>query len=123
MHLVVADDQMQQHTFQRLLMDFPPEQEGFDLPIEQMRDSKDMYAASYGSRLADGRASAGWLMWMMSDEIDDDWQLTRRQTLLMGSIICVDGRLDANTAFRVEALGCLIIPIIVCLAKESIHQT
>ena len=35
----------------------------------------------------------------------------------------VDGRLDANTAFRAEALGCLIIPIIICLAKEFIHQT
>ena len=34
----------------------------------------------------------------------------------------VDGRLDANTVFRVEALGCLIIPIIICLAKEFIHQ-
>ena len=27
MHLVVADDQMQQHAFQRLLTDFPPERE------------------------------------------------------------------------------------------------
>ena len=27
MHLVVADEQMQQHTFQRLLTDFPPERE------------------------------------------------------------------------------------------------
>ena len=35
----------------------------------------------------------------------------------------VDGRLDANTAFRAESLGCLIILIIVCLAKEFIHQT
>ena len=35
----------------------------------------------------------------------------------------VDGSLDANTAFRAEALGCLIIPIIICLAKEFIQQT
>ena len=35
----------------------------------------------------------------------------------------VDGRLDANTAFRAEALGCLMIPIIICLAKEFIQQT
>ena len=29
----------------------------------------------------------------------------------------------ANTAFRLEALGCLIIPIIICLPKEFIQQT
>ena len=36
MHLVVADDQMQQHTFQQLLKDFPPESKGFDLLIERI---------------------------------------------------------------------------------------
>ena len=41
----------------------------------------------------------------------------------MGSTVQVDGRLDANTAFMAEALGCLIIPITVCLANEFIHQT
>ena len=40
----------------------------------------------------------------------------------MGSTMGVGGRLDANTAFRAEALGCLIIPIIICLANEFIHQ-
>ena len=41
---------------------------------------------------------------------------------MLGSNMRVDGRLDANTAFRTEALGCLIIPIIICLAKEFIQQ-
>ena len=49
MHLVVADDQIQQHTFQRLLTDFPPESEGFDLLIDQIREGKDIDAASDGS--------------------------------------------------------------------------
>ena len=40
----------------------------------------------------------------------------------MGSTMLVDGRLDANTAFRVEALGCLVVPINVCLANEFINQ-
>ena len=119
MHLVVADNQMQQHTFQRIVMDFLPESEKFDLMIERMRDGKDIGAASDGSRMDNGRASAGWLLWTMCDEIVDDRQLTRQRFFLMGSTICVDRRLDANTAFRVEALGCLIIPVIICLAKES----
>ena len=76
MHLVVADDQMQRHTFQRLLTDFPPESEGFDLLIERIREGKDIDAASNVSRLDDGRASAGWLLWMMNKEIDDARQLT-----------------------------------------------
>ena len=42
---------------------------------------------------------------------------------MLGSTMRVDGRLDANTAFRAEALGCLIIPIIICLVKEFIQQT
>ena len=77
-----------------ILMDFPQERAGFDLMIEWMREGKDINAASDGSRLDDGRVSAGWLMWTMSDEIDDEGQLTRRQIFLMGSTIRVDGRLD-----------------------------
>ena len=50
-------------------------------------------------------------------------QLTWQPKIMLGSTMRVDGRLDANTAFRVEALGCLIIPIIICLAKEFIQQT
>ena len=36
MHLVVADYQMQQHTFQQILTDFSPEREGYDEMIERM---------------------------------------------------------------------------------------
>ena len=61
MHLVVADDQMQHHTFQRLLTDFLPESEGFDLLIERIQEGKDTNAAPDGSQLDDGRASVGWL--------------------------------------------------------------
>ena len=116
MHLVVADDQMQHHTFQRLLTDFPPESKGFDLLIERIQEGKDIDAASDGSQLDDGRVSAGWLMWIMSNEIDDDGQLTRGRFFFTGSTICVDGILDENTTFRAEALGCLIIPSIICMA-------
>ena len=122
MHLVVADDQMQQHTFLRILKDFPPEREGFDEMIQRMREDKDIDAASDSSRLDNGRASVGWLIWAMSDDLDEDGQLTKRRKILMGSTMHVDGRLDANTAFRAEALGCLIIPIIICLTHEFIHQ-
>ena len=108
MYLVVVDDQMQQHTFQWILTDFPPEREGFDELIQWLLEGKDIDAASDGSWLDDGRASAGWIIWAMSDDIDEDGQLTKRQNNLI---------LDANTAFRTEALGCLIIPIIVCLAN------
>ena len=62
MHLVVSDEQIQQHTFQRLLADFPPESEGFDLLIERIREGQAIEAASDGSRLDDGRASVGWLL-------------------------------------------------------------
>ena len=118
---MVADDWMQQHTIQRILKDFPLEREGFGEMIEPMRDSKDIDAVSDGSRLDDGRASAGWLIWAMSDNLDEEGQVTKRRKILIGSTMMVDGRLDANTAFRVEALGCFIIPIIVCLANEFIH--
>ena len=118
MHLVVADTQMQHHAFQRILTDFPPERERFDLLTERLQEGKDIDAASDGSRLDDGRVSTGWLMWTMSNEINDAGQSTRRRVFLLGSTIRVDRRLDANTAFRAEALGCLIILVIICLAKE-----
>ena len=66
MHLVVADEQIQQHTFQQLLADFPPESEGFNLLIERIREGQSIEEASYGSRLDNGRASAGWLLWTIS---------------------------------------------------------
>ena len=118
----IVDDQMQQHTFQRILTDFPLEREGFDELIQRLREGKDIDAASDGSRLDDGRASAGWIIWAMNDDVDEEGQLTKRRNILMGSTIRVDGRLDANTVFRAEALSFLSIPIIVCLAKEFIHQ-
>ena len=87
-----------------------------------MHLTKDINATSDGSRLDDDRASVGWLIWTMSDDLDEDGQLTKQRKTLMGGTMLVDGRLDMNTAFRVEALGCLIISIIVCLANEFIHQ-
>ena len=69
-----------------------------------------------------GRASAGWIILAMCDDVDENGQLTKRRKILMGSTMRAGGGLDANTAFRVEALGCLIVPIIVCLANEFIHQ-
>ena len=77
MHLVVADDQMQQHTFQWILKNFPPERGGFDEMIQRMRNGKDINAAPAGSRLDDGRASVGWIIWAMSDDLDEDGQLTK----------------------------------------------
>ncbi len=68
MHLAVVDDQMQQHTFQRILIDFPWEREGCDELIQWMQEGKDIDAASDGSWLEDGRASAGWIIWAMSNE-------------------------------------------------------
>ena len=35
----------------------------------------------------------------------------------------VDGRSDENTAFRAEALGCLIIPIMIHMVKEFIQHS
>ena len=80
MHLVVADDQMQPRTFQRLLTDFPPEREGIDLLIERMREGKDINVASDGSRLVGSRASAGWLLWTMSNNYSTiliQWEYVR----------------------------------------------
>ena len=76
MHLVVADGQMQQHTFQRILKNFLPEREGFDEMIDWMREGKDIDAKADGSLLDDGRASAGLIMWTMCDDADEDGQLT-----------------------------------------------
>ena len=81
MHLVVANDQMQQHTFQRILTDLPPEREGFDEMIERIREGKDIDAASDSSWLDDGRASAGWIIWAMSNNVGNDGQLTKRQKI------------------------------------------
>ena len=78
MHLVVADDQIQQHTFQRILTDFPPEREGFDEMIQRMREGKDIDAVSDGSWLDDGRASVGWILWLVCVDIDKDGQLTKQ---------------------------------------------
>ena len=122
MHLVVANDQMQQHAFQQILTDLPLEREGFNELIQQMREGKDIDAASDGSWLDDGRESAVWLIWAMHDDLNEDRQVTKRRKILMGSTMRMDGRLDANTAFRAKAMGCLVIPIIVCLANEFIHQ-
>ena len=58
----------------------------------------------------------------MEDALDDEGQQTRRPTIMLGGTIRVDGRSDENTAFRAEALGCLIIPLIVCLEKEFINH-
>ena len=57
MHLVIADDQMQQYTFQQMLKDFPPERERFNEMIEWLQEGKNIDAASEGSRLVDGRTS------------------------------------------------------------------
>ena len=62
-----------------ILMDFPQERAGFDLMIEWMREGKDINAASGGSRLDDGRASAGCLIWAMCNDIGEDGQLTKRR--------------------------------------------
>ena len=86
-------------------MDSPPEKEGFDKMIQRMRDGKDIDAASDGSRHDDGRASAGWLIWAMSDDLNKDGQVAQRRKILMGSTMLVDGQLDANTAFRAESPG------------------
>ena len=72
--------------------------------MQRMQDGKDVDATSDGSWLDDGRASAGWLIWAMNDDLDEDGQVTKRRKILMGSTILVDGR--ANTAFRAETLGC-----------------
>ena len=117
MHLVVTDEQMQQRTFRRLLVNFPSENEGFDKHLARIREGLTTEAASDGTWLDDGRASAGWLLWTMAAKIDDEGQSTRRQTIMLGGTMRVDGRSDANTAFRAKPLGCLIIPIIICLAK------
>ena len=123
MHLVVVDDQMQQHTFQWILTDFPPEREGFDELIQWLWEGKNIDTTSDGSRVDDGRASAGWIIWAMSNDVDEEGQLTMRLKILFGSTIWADRRPDANTAVRAEALGCLVIPIIICLANEFVHQT
>ena len=102
--------------------EFPTrEREGFNELIQRLREGKDIDAESDGSRLEDGRASVGWIMWAMRDDVNEEGRLTKRRKILMGSTIQVDGRVDANTAFRAEALGCLIIPIIICLANEFVH--
>ena len=78
MHLVVVDDQMQQHTFQQILTDFPPEREGFYEMIQWPQEGKNIDAASEVSRLVDGRtSSAGWIIWAMSNDVDKDGQLTK----------------------------------------------
>ena len=74
---------MQQHTFQRILQDFPPERKRFDEMIQQMLDGKDIDAASDSSWLDDGRASARWLIWAMRNDLDEDGQLTKRRKILM----------------------------------------
>ena len=50
----------------------------------------------------------------------DNWQSDEKFWLEALCMWNVDGTLNA---FRAEALGCLIIPIIICLAKEFIQQT
>ena len=59
----------------------------------------------------------------MADEIDEEGQPMRRPTILLGSTMRVDGRSDENTAFRAEALGCLIIPIMIHMVKEFIQHS
>ena len=90
--------------------------------IQRLQEGKDIDAASDGSQLDNDRASVGWIIWAISDNVNEDGQLTKRRKIPMCSTMLVDGRLDENTAFKAEALGCLIIPIIVCLANEFIHQ-
>ena len=58
----------------------------------------------------------------MEDAIDDEGQHTRQPIIMLGGTMRVDGRLDKNTAFRAETLVCLIIPLIICLAKEFINH-
>ena len=60
--------------------------------------------------------------WTMADAIDDEVQSMRRPTIMLGGTMRVDGRSDENTAFRAEAPRCLIIPIIIYMAKKIIQQ-
>ena len=89
--------------------------------LARIREGQTIEAASDGSQLDDGRASAGWLLWAMAEAINNEGQSIRCPTIMLGGTMRVDGRLDANTAFRAEALGCLIISIIFCVAKEFIQ--
>ena len=74
MYLVVVDDQMQPHPFQWILVDIPPEREReeFDELMQRLREGKYIDASADGLRVDNGRASAGWIIWVMSDDIDEE---------------------------------------------------
>ena len=103
MHLVVADEQMQQRTFRQLLVDFPSESEGFDTLLARIREGQTTKAASDGSWLDNGKASAGWLLWTMPRKIDGEGQSTRRPTIMLGGTMRVDGKSDANLGKRIHS--------------------
>ena len=70
--LIIVDIHFQNQQLQQLWGDFPPLVEHFDELVQHIQSRHTILAAPDGSYLEDGRASAGWAFYELSEEYDDD---------------------------------------------------
>ena len=97
--LIIEDTHLQDQQLQRLWGDFPPLVEHFDELVQQIINGQTILAASDGSYLEDGRASAVWALYEPCEECDDQGRVVPSVKVLLGSTILVDGCLDLNSAY------------------------
>ena len=91
--------------------DFPPLVEHFDALVQQILSGHTILAASDGSYLEDGQASAGWVFYVPSAENDVGGRIVPRVKILFGGTILVDDHLDSNSAYRAGAVSVFTVTI------------
>ena len=73
--------------------------------MQQIISEQTILAASEGSYLEDGRASAGWALYEPSEECDSEGRIVPSVKILFGS-------LDSNSAYRAEAVSIFTVTIV-----------
>ena len=110
--LIIEDVHLQRQQLQRLWGYFPSMVEHFDELVQQIISGQRILAVSDGSYLEDGQASVGWALYEPCEECDNQGRVVPSVKVLFGSTILVDGRLDSNNAYRMEAVGIFTVTII-----------
>ena len=98
-------------TAATIMGDFSPLVEYFDKLVQHKQNGHTILAASDGSYLKDGQASAGWAFYEPSEEYDGDGRLVPSVKIHFGDTILVDSRLDSNSTYQAKAVGIFTVTI------------
>ena len=110
--LIIDGSHFQNQQLQQLWGDFPPLVEHFDELAQQIQGGHTILAASDGSYMEDGQASAGWAFCAQSAEADIDGRIISNVKILFRVTILVHSRLDSNSAYQAEAVGVFTVTIV-----------